>query len=102
PLHAIDHLYFFSGPVNFDREQTLMRFGVAYFDMPIRQRKTNLSKFLSRTRAGRLDLRAVQRAVDEPPCQAVPGQQAARGAHHRPGGTEPAFLGPNLVSASCS
>jgi AraC-like DNA-binding protein len=48
PLHAIDHLYFFSGPVNFDREQTLMRFGVAYFDMPIRQRKTNLRKFLSR------------------------------------------------------
>ncbi|MGN6653611.1 AraC family transcriptional regulator [Trinickia sp.] len=48
PAHALDHRYFFSGPVLFDREWTLMRFSAAYLDMPIRQSKRNLRKFLAR------------------------------------------------------
>lgn len=49
PPHALDHRYFFSGPVRFDCNATLMRFGAAYLDMPIRQNKRNLGKFLARS-----------------------------------------------------
>jgi AraC-like DNA-binding protein len=49
PPHAIDHRYFFSGPVRFDCSATLMRFGTSYLDMPIRQNKRNLGKFLARS-----------------------------------------------------
>jgi AraC-like DNA-binding protein len=48
PPHAQDYLYLFPGPVRFDCEQTLIRFSASFFDMPIRQRKANLRKFLSR------------------------------------------------------
>jgi AraC-like DNA-binding protein len=48
PAHARDHRYFFSGPVRFDCERTLMRFSAAYLDLPIRQSKRNLKKFLAR------------------------------------------------------
>ncbi|PCE30379.1 AraC family transcriptional regulator [Burkholderia ubonensis] len=48
PHHAIDHLYFFSGPVQFDSSRTLMRFSASYLDVPIRQSKRNLRKFLAR------------------------------------------------------
>ena len=48
PAHALDHRYFFSGPVLFDRDVTLMRFSATYLDMPIRQSKRNLGKFLAR------------------------------------------------------
>ncbi|HDR9474790.1 AraC family transcriptional regulator [Burkholderia multivorans] len=48
PRHAVDHLYFFSGPVQFDCERTLMRFSADYLDAPIRQSKRNLRKFLAR------------------------------------------------------
>jgi AraC-like DNA-binding protein len=48
PPNTVDHLYLFPGPVHFGCQQTLMRFSAAYFDMPIRQRKTNLRKFLAR------------------------------------------------------
>jgi AraC-like DNA-binding protein len=48
PAHALDHRYFFSGPVLFDRDGTLMRFSAAFLDMPIRQSKRNLGKFLAR------------------------------------------------------
>jgi AraC-like DNA-binding protein len=48
PAHALDHRYFFSGPVLFDGDGTLMRFSAAYLDMPIRQSKRNLGKFLAR------------------------------------------------------
>jgi len=49
PPHALDHRYFFSGPVRFGCEATLMRFGAAYLDMPIRQSKRNLRNFLARS-----------------------------------------------------
>jgi AraC-like DNA-binding protein len=49
PPHARDHRYFFSGPVRFGCETTLMRFGAAYLDMPIRQSKRNLRTFLARS-----------------------------------------------------
>lgn len=48
PPHALDHRYFFSGPVSFDRQATLMRFSGAYLDLPIRQSKRNLRRFLAR------------------------------------------------------
>ncbi len=48
PAHALDHRYFFSGPVQFDCDGTMMRFSAAYLDMPIRQSKRNLHKFLVR------------------------------------------------------
>nr|WP_244140911.1 AraC family transcriptional regulator [Burkholderia vietnamiensis] len=48
PRHAIDHLYFFSGSVQFDCERTLMRFSADLLDVPIRQSKRNLRKFLAR------------------------------------------------------
>jgi AraC-like DNA-binding protein len=48
PQHAREYLYLFSGPVQFDREQTSLRFSSVYFDMPVRQRKANLRKFLAR------------------------------------------------------
>lgn len=48
PPYAHEYLYLFPGPVQFDCEQTLMRFSACYFDMPIRQRKANLRKFLAR------------------------------------------------------
>lgn len=48
PAHALDHRYFFSGPVLFDREGTLLRFSAVYLDLPIRQSKRNLGKFLAR------------------------------------------------------
>jgi AraC-like DNA-binding protein len=49
PPHALDHRYFFSCPVRFDRDSTLMRFSAAYLEMPIRQSKRNLRKFLARS-----------------------------------------------------
>ncbi|MEM5383258.1 AraC family transcriptional regulator [Paraburkholderia phymatum] len=49
PPHAVDHRYFFSGPVRFGCDATLMRFSAAFLDMPIRQRKRNLRKFLARS-----------------------------------------------------
>lgn len=49
PPHALDHRYFFSGPVHFGCEATLMRFSAAYLDMPIRQSKRNLRAFLARS-----------------------------------------------------
>jgi len=49
PPHAADHRYFFHGPVRFGCEATLMRFGAAYLDMPIRQSKRNLRSFLARS-----------------------------------------------------
>ena len=48
PAHALDHRYFFPGPVRFDCDRTLMRFSSAYLDLPIRQSKRNLRKFLAR------------------------------------------------------
>ncbi|MFL9996362.1 AraC family transcriptional regulator ligand-binding domain-containing protein [Paraburkholderia sediminicola] len=48
PPHAHEYLYLFPGPVQFDCEQTLMQFSTSFFDMPIRQRKANLRKFLAR------------------------------------------------------
>jgi AraC-like DNA-binding protein len=48
PAHALDHRYFFSGPVRFDCDGTLLRFSAAYLDLPIRQSKRNLGKFLAR------------------------------------------------------
>jgi len=48
PLHAIDHRYFFHGAVRFDRPRTAMTFGAVFLEMPIRQRKGNLKKFLAR------------------------------------------------------
>ncbi|KAA0084822.1 AraC family transcriptional regulator [Paraburkholderia sp. T12-10] len=48
PAHALDHRYFFSGPVRFDCDMTLMRFSAAYLDLPIRQSKRNLRRFLAR------------------------------------------------------
>ncbi|KVV29918.1 AraC family transcriptional regulator [Burkholderia ubonensis] len=48
PRHAVDHLYFFSGPVQFDCSRTLMRFSAGYLEVPIRQSKRNLRKFLAR------------------------------------------------------
>jgi AraC-like DNA-binding protein len=49
PPHALDHRYFFTGPVRFGSEATLMRFSAAYLDMPIRQSKRNLRAFLARS-----------------------------------------------------
>jgi AraC-like DNA-binding protein len=49
PPHALDHRYFFSGPVRFGCRATLMRFGTAYLDLPIRQSKRNLRNFLARS-----------------------------------------------------
>lgn len=49
PPHALDHRYFFHGPVRFGSEATLMRFSAAYLDMPIRQSKRNLRAFLARS-----------------------------------------------------
>ncbi|CAB3774814.1 hypothetical protein LMG29542_08196 [Paraburkholderia humisilvae] len=48
PQRAREYLYLFSGPVEFDCEQTSLRFSSVYFDMPVRQRKANLRKFLDR------------------------------------------------------
>ena len=48
PPHALDHRYFFPGPVAFDCEGSLIRFSAAYLDLPIRQSKRNLRKFLAR------------------------------------------------------
>ncbi|HIA2371140.1 TPA: AraC family transcriptional regulator ligand-binding domain-containing protein, partial [Burkholderia contaminans] len=48
PRHAVEHLYFFTGAVQFDCERTLMRFSADYLDAPIRQSKRNLRKFLAR------------------------------------------------------
>ncbi|MFM0337299.1 AraC family transcriptional regulator [Paraburkholderia fungorum] len=48
PAHALDHRYFFSGPLRFGCERTLMRFSADYLDMPLRQNKRNLSSFLAR------------------------------------------------------
>jgi AraC-like DNA-binding protein len=49
PPHAFDHRYFFSGPVRFGCNATLMRCSAAFLDMPIRQSKRNLRKFLARS-----------------------------------------------------
>lgn len=48
PPQANDHLYLFPGPVRFGCETTRIGFDTAYLDMPIRQRKPDLKKFLSR------------------------------------------------------
>ena len=49
PPHAFDHRYFFAGPVRFGCDVTRMRFSAAFLDMPIRQSKRNLRKFLARS-----------------------------------------------------
>jgi AraC-like DNA-binding protein len=48
PPLASDHLYLFPGPVHFGCAHTRVGFEAAYLDMPVRQRKTDLEKFLSR------------------------------------------------------
>ncbi|MDF3831737.1 AraC family transcriptional regulator [Cupriavidus basilensis] len=48
PEHAADYLYLFPGPVQFGSERTRMRFEAAYLEMPVRQRKSNLQRFLAR------------------------------------------------------
>jgi len=48
PQRQREYLYLFSGPVEFDCEQTLLRFSSVYFDIPVRQRKANLRQFLDR------------------------------------------------------
>ncbi|KWR76699.1 AraC family transcriptional regulator [Cupriavidus sp. IDO] len=45
---AGDHLYLFPGPVHFGCAHTRIGFDAAYLDMPVRQRKPDLEKFLSR------------------------------------------------------
>ncbi|CAN7616944.1 AraC family transcriptional regulator [Cupriavidus necator] len=45
---AGDHLYLFPGPVHFGCGQNRISFDAAYLDMPVRQRKPDLEKFLSR------------------------------------------------------
>jgi AraC-like DNA-binding protein len=47
--HASDYRYLFSGSVRFGCRATLMRFSAAFLDMPIRQSKRNLGKFLARS-----------------------------------------------------
>ncbi|SAL81870.1 AraC family transcriptional regulator [Caballeronia arvi] len=48
PPHALEYLYLFPGPAKFDCGQTSMQFSTTYFDMPVRQRKANLRRFLAR------------------------------------------------------
>ncbi|MCO4860806.1 AraC family transcriptional regulator [Cupriavidus sp. WGlv3] len=48
PPLASDHLYLFPGPVHFGCQRTRMVFDAAYLDMPVRQRKPDLEKFLAR------------------------------------------------------
>ncbi|KXU83323.1 AraC family transcriptional regulator [Paraburkholderia monticola] len=48
PAHALEYLYLFPGPAKFGCAQTSMQFSSAYFDMPVRQRKANLRRFLAR------------------------------------------------------
>ncbi|OLL29041.1 AraC family transcriptional regulator [Burkholderia sp. SRS-W-2-2016] len=48
PAHALEYLYLFPGPAKFDCGQTSMQFSSSYFDLPVRQRKANLRRFLSR------------------------------------------------------
>ncbi|SAL35071.1 AraC family transcriptional regulator [Caballeronia humi] len=48
PPQAGDHADLFPGPVRFGCETTRIRFDAAYLDMPIRQRKPDLKKFLAR------------------------------------------------------
>jgi AraC-like DNA-binding protein len=48
PPQANDHLYLFPGPVRFSCDATRIGFDAAYLDMPVRQRKSDLKKFLSR------------------------------------------------------
>nr|WP_244223090.1 AraC family transcriptional regulator [Cupriavidus lacunae] len=48
PPLASDHLYLFPGPVHFGCGHTRIGFDAAYLDMPVRQRKPDLEKFLSR------------------------------------------------------
>jgi AraC-like DNA-binding protein len=48
PAHALEYLYLFPGPAKFDCNQTSMQFSSRYFDLPVRQRKANLRRFLAR------------------------------------------------------
>jgi AraC-like DNA-binding protein len=48
PAHALEYLYLFPGPAKFGCAHTSMQFSSAYFDMPVRQRKANLRRFLAR------------------------------------------------------
>jgi AraC-like DNA-binding protein len=48
PPHASDYLYLFPGPAHFGCARTSMSFDAAYLGMPVRQRKTDLNKFLAR------------------------------------------------------
>ncbi|MBB5469715.1 AraC-like DNA-binding protein [Paraburkholderia sp. CI2] len=48
PAHALEYLYLFPGPAKFDCNQTSMQFSSSYFDLPVRQRKANLRRFLAR------------------------------------------------------
>jgi AraC-like DNA-binding protein len=48
PREASDHLYLFPGPVRFGCESNRIVFDAAYLDMPVRQRKADLRKFLDR------------------------------------------------------
>jgi AraC-like DNA-binding protein len=48
PPRASDYLYLFPGPGQFNRARTSVCFNAAYLDMPVRQRKPDLKKFLAR------------------------------------------------------
>ena len=48
PPASSDHLYLFPGPVRFDCGHTRLCFDATWLDQPIRQRKQDLERFLSR------------------------------------------------------
>lgn len=48
PPESSDHLYLFPGPVRFDCARTQIGFDARYLDLPVRQRKPDLEKFLAR------------------------------------------------------
>ncbi|MDK2656104.1 AraC family transcriptional regulator [Cupriavidus consociatus] len=48
PARAGDHLYLFPGPVHFGGERGGIVFDASFLDMPVRQRKADLEKFLAR------------------------------------------------------
>ncbi len=48
PAQANDHLYLFPGPVHFGCDRGGIVFDAAFLDMPVRQRKADLEKFLAR------------------------------------------------------
>jgi AraC-like DNA-binding protein len=48
PARAGDHLYLFPGPISFGAVGTRIAFDVAFLDLPIRRRKSDLNTFLAR------------------------------------------------------